>query len=131
MKKKLKILAIALAIVIICITVAVLAFQSSQDHIVHTFSLDDYADFIDGDFYYPAQGSIETAEEARDIAEKIMDDWFQNEYSGVAKPYVVSFDEENRVWLIQATFLFFVGGGACIIITQEEGNVLAIWGQKL
>lgn len=132
MKTRIKVLAITLAIVIICITVAVLAFQSSQNHVVHSFSLDDYADYIDGNFYYPAQGPIETADEARDVAEKIIRDWFRKEgiYSGTAKPYVVSFDAENQVWLIQATMLFWVGSGASIIIAKEDGTVVSIWNQK-
>jgi hypothetical protein len=132
MKTKMKVLAITLAIVIVCITVAVLVFKSSQDHIVYTFSLEDYADFIHDDPVYPAQGSVETADEARDVAEKIIRDWFRKDgiYSGTSKPYVVSFDEENQVWLVQATMFLWVGGGASMIITKEEGNVLAIWNQK-
>lgn len=132
MKTKIKVLAILLAIVIVCTTVAVLVFKSSQDHIVYTFSLDDYADYIGDDLGYPAQGPVDTADEARDVAEKIIRDWFRKDgiYSGTSKPYVVSFDEENQVWLVQATMFLWVGGGASIIITKEEGDVLAIWNQK-
>ena len=47
------------------------------------------------------------------------------------KPYNVSFDEQNQVWMIQGTLpKNWDGGVPHILIQKSDGRILAIWHDK-
>lgn len=101
---------------------------------VGTFKLTDYNCFIEE---FPSEkvlGSVDSAQLAKEKAEVI---WIETYGESIKekKPYEVSFDEENDVWLITGSMpknLFgnIKGGVPYILIQKADGKVLAVWHDK-
>ncbi|MDR0889999.1 MAG: YbbC/YhhH family protein [Oscillospiraceae bacterium] len=97
---------------------------------VGTFKLTDYSFYIEN---FPSEivlGTIDSAQSAKEKAEEI---WIEI-YGDTAKnkkPYIVSFDELNQVWMVQGTLPNnWVGGVPYIIFRKADGKVLAVWHDK-
>lgn len=97
---------------------------------VRNFKLTDYSYFIEN---FPSEkvlGSIDSAEAAKEKAEII---WLEiyGESIKERSPYVVSFDDENQVWLVHGILpKYWVGGVPQILIQKSDGKVLAVWHDK-
>ncbi len=133
MRKKYKIAVIVLLTIVALLLLAI-SIRCWVDQWVFEFSLDEYSGHVDTylgnhDRLY---GTIETAEDARAVAERILQEEYRAKgyYAGTSKPLTVSFDEEKQVWLVQATKCIFVKAGVHILLNKEDGRVLAIWMDK-
>lgn len=69
-------------------------------------------------------GKVENAKEAVQIAEKVIQEVYENDES----PYVVKFNETANAWIVHGTLpsIFHLGGVASIAIDQETGGVLMV-----
>ena len=71
-------------------------------------------------------GFIGCAQDAVDIAECLWSEVYDYDLE-VKKPFMVSFDENNRVWLVSGSLRPNRFGGGPYVLMNMEGNVLAIW----
>lgn len=71
-------------------------------------------------------GFIGCAQDAVDIAEYLWSEVYDYNLE-VKKPFVVSFDENNRVWLVYGSLRPNRFGGVPYVLMNMEGNVLALW----
>ena len=132
MKKRIVLLIIA-AILLIPVVAVSLKYNK-----VYEFCLEDYSEAVSSfssNFEktpFEAFGEVNTAKDAKKIAEIVFNDFFRSAgyYGGTFKPYKVSYDSKNQVWLVQATKFFIPGAGAHVIIDQKQGTILAIWNTK-
>lgn len=99
---------------------------------VRRFSLEDYSEFTNAPTWYQEShlGKIDTASEARKAAVKVFRDVYADDFLAQTFPYVVSYDSENDVWLVQAGKYFIPERGAHIIIDASDGEILGLWNYK-
>lgn len=100
------------------------------------FSIEEYAYYINE---FPTTkilnserkvGDINTFKDAKEQAEIIWTEIF-GEQAKREKPYKVYFDNNSKVWLVKGTLKSnYIGGVLNIIMTQKDGKILAIWGEK-
>lgn len=123
---------------IIMIIIAVMfSFRLPNQTEVAQFRLESYSYYIDNFPTNLVYGEAYTAEEALEIAQNVWMDEYDYDLSN--HKYTISYDEEGRAWLICGNIdllqrndemqLWF-GGNPYIIITQNEGRVLALWHDK-
>ena len=131
MKKLIVILIIIASIVLVSCFAVFLKYNE-----VYDFCLEDYSEeqamfssYLEK--YEYSFGEIRTAKEAKAVAQTVFDDIYRSSgyYLGTLKPYMVSYDETNQVWLVQGSTIFFIRG-ACVLIDQKQGTVLAVWNEK-
>ncbi len=116
-------------LIAVCVTFAVIlacSFFSSKH--VGNFSILNYTRELTEFSSYIELGEIQNSEEAKNAAEKIWVETFGESVKN-KKPYRVSFDEENQIWLVRGSYLL-VPGGPHILIQKEDGKVLAVWHDK-
>ncbi len=99
---------------------------------VQSFSLEDYSNFLDAPTGYKEThlGKIDTPKEARKSAVKIFREVYAEYFLAQTPPYIVSYDSENDVWLVQAGKSFIPRWGAHIIINASDGEILGLWNYK-
>ncbi len=106
--------------------VLVISIYSSQT--INSFSLKEYEYEISN---FPSTISYRTeidAAKAKKIAQSLWEENYPNSY--YTKPYRVAYDAEKQVWLVSSSFLYIIPSGPYLIITEETGNVLALWHEK-
>lgn len=127
MKKK--ILIISIAVIIVLFGGGYWLYLNSTGE-VDTFCLQDYSKIIDE---FPSDivlGPVDDAKTAKKQAEKIWIDIYGKSVKK-EKPYKISFDEDQQVWLVQGTLpRNYNGGTAQILIQKSDGKVLAVWHYK-
>jgi|GEM_PF-1883909 len=101
---------------------------------VDSFSLAEYNYYIENFPLDRIVGFIDSSEDAIREAESIWIELF-GEKVKKQRPYKVSFDEENQVWLVEGTLhqpdaypnVVVLGGVAYLLIQKSDGRVLAVW----
>lgn len=102
-----------------------------QENTVGTFNLDNYSDKIERFYSGEILGPTLTAEDAKEKALPILKEKFGVETFKRKEPYNVSYDSNNRAWHVFGSLTKgCVGGVTHVIITQDDGIVLAVWGEK-
>ncbi len=125
---KIWILLVALALIGV-ITVFVLVQCSAPQ--VSSFDIQDYQDEIE---QFPADACVGEVSDSASAVKHAEDIW-EGTY-GISsvwnKPYKVSHDSKNGVWLVQgnAWLPLINGGEPYILIRQKDGKVLAVWHTK-
>lgn len=139
MKKCIAIIVIILLIV--AVTDGVLQYKIVTE--VRSFDVSEYSDYINlySEYEYPEiyVGPILNVETLRVITDELWADNF-GEAIEDEKPYIVYYDEVNRVWHIKGTMPFSLrsdvfglkrfGGVAHLIVQETDGKVLALWHDK-
>ena len=104
--------------------------QKIRFYRVDGFRLTDYSDFI---AEFPSEkvlGAIDSLQKAKEEAEIIWLEVYGDSVKDM-KPYIVSYDGESQVWLVQGTLKKNQDGGVpCILIQKSDGKVLAVWHGK-
>lgn len=104
--------------------------QKIRFYRVDGFRLTDYSDYI---AEFPSEkvlGTIDSLQKAKEEAEIIWLEVYGDSVKDM-KPYIVSYDEESQVWLVQGTLKKNHDGGVpCILIQKSDGKVLAVWHGK-
>ena len=98
--------------------------------LVGEFELSDYQYFVENFSSEEILGEIIDSKDAIIKAEKT---WIKIYGEGIKdeKPYRIFYDSKNDVWLIQGSLQSnSVGGVANILITGNNGKVLAVWHEK-
>ena len=97
---------------------------------IGTFKLADYGYFIGNFSSEKVLGPVDSAQIAKENAEIIWTEIYGESIKG-KKPYEVSFDDENQVWLVYGTLpKNWDGGIPQILIQKADGKVLAVWHDK-
>ncbi|MEL7570680.1 MAG: NTF2 fold immunity protein [Eubacteriaceae bacterium] len=129
MNKKLLFIAILIIIIGGGFT-QVFLLKDKTNNVVGEFTLSDYQYFLDN---YPSDKSvkeIDNADEAKIQAEKLWIEIFEKKEIKWEKPYNVSYDPSNKVWLVYGSLPKNYLGGVAYILIQQNGKVLAIWHEK-
>lgn len=132
MKKKIIIVCL---IVVVIISVVITALVVSRDNneeenVIGTFDLNDYSDTIEKFKSDKYVNKSTDAESVKAEAEKIWIEIYGDDIID-QRPYKVSFDDENKTWLVEGTIPKNVDGGvAYILIEKDTGKVLAVWHTK-
>lgn len=126
MKRKRKFTVFLVVLLVACI------IGISPFYKVRHFSLEDYSEFINPPTWYREShlGEITTASEARKAAVKVFRDVYADYFLAQTFPYIVSYDSENDVWLVQAGKCFIPQWGAHIILNASDGEILGLWNYK-
>ena len=133
MNKKLILYEIRILLIIILIGGGIYLFflkKTKTNETIGTFELADYSYFIDNFSSDQVLGSVESTRLVKENAEVI---WIKiyGESIKENKPYKVSFDDKNQVWLVQGTLQKNrVCGVPYILIQKKDGKVLAVWHDK-
>jgi len=125
---KLSIVTILVSSLIIACYICISPFYEVKE-----FSLEDYSEFIETPTFYEEThlGKIENEVEARKAASKVFREVYDDYPESITSPYIVSYDCENDVWLVQAGMYFvFTGGGAHILINASDGEILGLWNYR-
>ncbi len=130
MKKNVLIIgAIILALLFVWGTVRLISNQS-QSVQVGSFDVNDYSDYIER---FPSEeilGATMDGKTAKEKAEALLLEIYGKSVKS-KRPYGVSFDEKNRVWLVQGSLPKNRDGGVPhILIRESDGRVLAVWHDK-
>ena len=103
---------------------------------VRDFSIDEYSEILPKDVKAENEsgnvylGEDLTAFQIRQKAKKVFRLVFDDYPMGKHPPYIISYDKENDIWLVQAGLWGFAGGGAHILINGSDGRILYIWNYK-
>ena len=95
-----------------------------------TFTVDEYRRYIED---FSSDENVGPIVDAEDAAQKAEEVWIRiyGEDIKDERPYIVSYDEENGVWMVKGSLPpFALGGVANILIENDTGKVLAVWHGK-
>ncbi len=124
-KKKWTLILVGVAVVLLCAVALVIYLKGQSIITVGTFNVTDYKKYGEMNADY-----VSTADSAQLIAEAVWNSIYGKD-SGISKPYKVSYDSVNKIWLVQGSR---PGGQAGvlpnILIQQTDGKVLAVWYDK-
>lgn len=126
MKKK--VLTIVVIIILFLLTSIVLVHIKYSK--VKSFNLNDYQHYIQEFSSDEVLGPVKNAKDAKKKAEGV---WIEIYGKDVKKerPYQVSYDSENKVWMVEGTLTpNHEGGVAYFLIEEDTGKVLAVWHGK-
>lgn len=70
--------------------------------------------------------SVNSVEEAAKAAEQLWNVVFDYDIE-TKRPFIVSYDETNKIWLIKGSMRGLKGGGVPYALITIDGKVLAIW----
>ena len=105
-------------------------FVGCTNH-VKNFELNEYQWVIDT---FPSEKNVGSITDANDAIQKAQVIWIEiyGEDVKEQKPYQVSYDDQNAVWLVEGTLKGRrqKGGVAKILIEGQSGDVLAVWHEK-
>ncbi|MBE6713384.1 MAG: hypothetical protein E7580_07705 [Ruminococcaceae bacterium] len=117
-----------------------LAPVKEDDDTVGTFKLEEFSDDIEWyveNEYFPKEdvpgplGFIDSPQTAKEMAEIVFLKVYGEKTVQNRKPFSVSFDEENQVYLIQGTLPDNIQGGIPeVLIRKSDGKVIAVWNYK-
>lgn len=99
---------------------------------VRIFSIEDYSYALsyEGGYEGSFLGKIDNATEARNAAVKVFREVYYDNIFSITPPYIVSYDNRNDIWLVQAGSYFYPESGAHIIIKASNGEILCLWNYK-
>lgn len=100
-----------------------------EENQVRNFSLESYEYYIEEFATDEKAEPIHTVKEAKATAKKL---WVPIYGSDVKymRPYIISFDEKNKVWHIEGSLSEWKAGGVPHLLVKEDGDVIAIWHDK-
>jgi len=135
-----KVIAVLLVVII---TVAIISGIYLSNNKPKVFSIDEYNQtieefsscnsydwLIEGFSSDTAVGEINTALDAKQAAFDIWQKAWGNSVIW-SMPYHVYFDEQNKVWMVTGSWIFFIPGGPHILIQKDDGKILSVWHEKL
>ena len=84
---------------------------------------------------YPPQEPVDTAAQARALAQKVWLQIYEDKTIFSDRPYQVFYDMSDHVWLVTGTlplegWIGITGGTPCLLVKAETGEILAIWHGK-
>jgi hypothetical protein len=128
-KTRLILILCAVGVVLLCGGALAIYLKVQSDNSVGKFNVSDYSSYTQKYGVMKAD-YVATADNAKLIAEAVWGSIYGKD-SGIRKPYKVSFDSANKVWLVQGA----VPGGQSgampsILIQQGDAKVLAVWYDK-
>lgn len=125
-----KIMLIAVVIILIGgVLLGLLLLNGNSNLDVEEFKLSDYQSFINN---FPSDKTVDMIHDVTDAkiqAEKVWVEYYSESVKG-EKPYTVSYDSANKVWLVTGTLPTDYMGGVPYILIQTDGIVLAVWHTK-
>ncbi len=131
MNKNLIISVVCIMIFLIVGGVVYMAFFNKPDDKVNEFSLSEYNNYIENFSSDKILGKIDNEKIAKEKAESVWIDLYGEQIKREKKPYIVSFDPNNEVWLVTGSLpKNMLGGVPYIIIQKHDGKVLAVWHDK-
>lgn len=137
-----------IAIIVIMLLIVAVADGVLQYKIVtevRNFDVSEYSEYIEDYSLYESAGEPEyigSIPDAKTLKTLAYDLWMEiyGERMKDEKPYIVYYDEVNRVWHIKGTMPFSLrsdvfglkrfGGVAHLIVQETDGKVLALWHDK-
>ena len=136
MKKKL-LFGIAIVLIIVLVVGGIYMNSFKKTKAVGTFKLENYNDIVENygnnfpsEKFPDALGFIDSEKTAKEKSEIVWKEIY-GESIMERKPYEVSFDDKNQVWLVQGTLpKNWLGGVPYILIKKSDGKVLAVWHTK-
>lgn len=98
---------------------------------VNEFSLSEYSNYIENFSSDKILGEIDNEKIAKEKAESVWIELYGDQIKREKKPYIVSFDPNNQVWLVTGSLpKNMLGGVPYILIQKPDGKVLAVWHDK-
>ncbi len=125
-----------LTVLCVCILAAavLIAYLAGSRMNIPTFDLEDFAyemEYFSSDAQIDAlieNHPVRMGEDAMKIAERVWLEIFGEDTIISERPYIVSFDKKNGVWLVSGTLRDgLMGGAAHILIRKSDSTVLAAW----
>ncbi len=120
-------------IVALVLVLAVVIAISWDLNRVRSFDFDKYREKVEMFSSDEVIADASTPRKVKKAAEKIWIQSFGKDAMKGEKPYLVSYDEEHKVWLVSGTLPpipFMLGGTAKLLVEKETGKVLAVWHEK-
>lgn len=115
-------------ILLLLVIVLILVFIKYNNSLkIEEFHLSEYIKYMQDSPSDIILGEISSSKIARLKAEEV---WMEiyGEKVKSKKPYKVSFDSENQVWLVKGRLpKNMLGGVPYILIRKSDGKVLAVW----
>jgi len=130
-KKKKKAIIIVNLIVLIIFGIYLMLIIKSNE--VEQFNIQEFEEFIET---FPVSevfsedrvvGTVNNSNEAKEKAKLIWREVFNEEMVKKCKRYKVGFDKKSKIWSVRAYSQNFI---LYILITQEDGKIIAVWGGK-
>lgn len=98
--------------------------------VIGKFNVSEYSEVVIQFSSDKIVGTVQDVETAKEKVESIWIELYGDEVKE-KKPYIVSFDELNEVWLVQGSLpKNKFGGVPYILIQKSDGKVLAVWHDK-
>lgn len=123
-------------VIIFCIVCIILIFLvvviviCNKKTVIGKFNVSEYSEVVIQFSSDKIVGTVQDVETAKEKAESIWIELYGDEVKE-KKPYIVSFDELNEVWLVQGSLpKNKFGGVPYILIQKSDGKVLAVWHDK-
>lgn len=123
-------------VIIFCIACIILIFLvvvimiCNKKTVIGKFNISEYSEVVIQFSSDKIVGTVQDVETAKEKAESIWIELYGDEVKE-KKPYIVSFDELNEVWLVQGSLPENKFGGVpYILIQKSDGKVLAVWHDK-
>ena len=131
MRKAMKRKTVIFLAVMLALCVCGIAFASIQcTKTVRSFDLGDYQAMIE---QFPSEKVLGRIGDADNLRQRAEEAWVEiyGESVREEKPYIVSYDEANGVWLVSGSLRpFSLGGTAQMLVENDTGKVLAVWHNK-
>lgn len=128
---KRKRLFIVILILFIALVAGIVIVVNEYPHIkthIKTFDVSDYECEIND---FPSEENLGSISDTRDLLKKVQAIWIKIYGQRIRrqKPYQISYDEKNGIWLVEGTFHSTrkFGGVAKILVDNDTGKVLAVW----
>lgn len=117
-------------VILLSVSGFVAIFYGNRDNKINNFSIEEYQEYISKFPSTENVGNIENQKQAKEKAEQL---WITKYGNNIKKkkPYNVSYDKQNKIWLVEGTLpKNALGGVPHILIDGTTGTVLAIWHDK-
>ena len=97
-------------------------YEKGSDFDISQYKEELYSFQWQGDSIAP----VNSVEEAAKAAEQLWNAVFDYDIE-TKRPFIVSYDETNKIWLIKGSMRELRGGGVPYALITIDGKVLAIW----
>ena len=134
-KKKLTIIVCIVCVALLIVGIISAVSYNSKYNTVYTFNVELFEEEIKEFSSDKVLGPVDSPKTAKKMAESVWAEIFGKENARSDKPYSVAYDAEHKVWYVHGNLrepLFgeILGGTLQILIEEETGNVLAVWGTR-